>query len=100
MLLHLSSILLLVDEGGVCSRFVYPEDALSLGSDGGTTYLLEDDISDAVPQNIENTGLSRNTGFISFTHQGNDVPAIVSKLAFVHEIGHSLGSPVKILLKR
>ena len=88
-----------MDEGGVCARFVYPEDALSFGSDDGASYLLEDDISDTVPQNIEKVGLSRNTGFISFTHQGNDVPAIVSKLAFVHEIGHSLGSPVKIQLK-
>ena len=88
-----------MDDGGVCTRFVYPEDKLSLGVDDGDSYLLEDDISDTAPHDIEKVGLSRNTGFVSFTHQGNDVPAIVSKLAFVHEIGHSLGSPVKIQLK-
>ena len=59
---------------------------------------LEDDISakyiDEITANPSEDGLSRNTGFVTFSHQGTIVPEIVSKLSFLHEIGHSLGSPV------
>ena len=58
-----------------------------------------DTSSTAINDNQHNEGVSRNTGFVSFSHQGSDVPDIVSKLAFLHEIGHSLGSPVGFFLR-
>ena len=62
---------------------------------------LEDDVSakyiDEITSNPSEDGISRNTGFVTFSHQGTVVPEIVSKLSFLHEIGHSLGSPVSII---
>ena len=70
----------------------------ALNTDFSTLNNLEDDISakyiDEITANPSEDGLSRNTGFVTFSHQGTIVPEIVSKLSFLHEIGHSLGSPV------
>jgi len=57
-----------VDEGGVCSKFS-PDPTSPTG------------------------GRSRNIGFVSFSNQGRPLPDQVTKLIFIHEIGHSLGSP-------
>ena len=61
--------LILVDEGGVCSKFS-PDPTSPTG------------------------GRSRNIGFVSFSNEGRPLPEQVTKLIFIHEIGHSLGSPV------
>ena len=37
---------------------------------------------------------SHNTGVVNFAYHLKELPPSVSKLAFVHEIGHSFGSPV------
>ena len=63
---------------------------------------LEDDAmqkhSDEMSSAKSEDRLSRNTGIITFTHQGTNVPDIVSKLSLLHEIGHSLGSPVTYMI--
>ena len=91
--------ILSVDYGGVCTKFAVPETILrALNTDFSTLNNLEDDITakyiDEITANPSEDGLSRNTGFVTFSHQGTIVPEIVSKLSFLHEIGHSLGSPV------
>jgi hypothetical protein len=87
-----------VDYGGACTKYTFPERNLLEDKNWSTSNILED--FDAL-NNLEDNAvdllvgkLSRNTGLITFTHQGTDVPDIVSKLSFLHEIGHSLGSPV------
>ena len=63
---------------------------------------LEDDAmqkhSDEMSSTKSEDRLSRNTGIVTFTHQGTNVPDIVSKLSLLHEIGHSLGSPVTYMI--
>jgi len=39
---------------------------------------------------------SLNTGVLTFKNYGSIVPALVSHITFAHELGHSLGSPVKL----
>ena len=88
----------LVDNGGVCTKFAYPERRSTTNDNFDILYNLEDYTSSTAANHQDKVGVSRNTGFVSFTHQGTDVPDIVSKLAFLHEIGHSLGSPVSLFL--
>eukprot|EP00095_Tigriopus_kingsejongensis_P011835 maker-scaffold412_size179788-snap-gene-0.23 protein:Tk11835 transcript:maker-scaffold412_size179788-snap-gene-0.23-mRNA-1 annotation:"adam 10" len=54
------------DRGGICD---HPDPTKSGGSQGGL-----------------------NTGLLTFTHNNVQVPEIISKFAFAHEIGHSFGS--------
>ena len=94
--------ILSVDYGGVCTKFAVPETILrDINTDFTTLNNLEDDVSakyiDEITSNPSEEGISRNTGFVTFSHQGTVVPEIVSKLSFLHEIGHSLGSPVSII---
>jgi hypothetical protein len=39
---------------------------------------------------------SHNTGVVNFAYNHRELPDTLAKLAFSHEIGHSLGSPVRI----
>ena len=91
-----------VDYGGVCAKFAFPEKRSSIKTDFAILNNLEDDVSskysEEIASNPSEDGLSRNTGFVTFTHQGTSVPDIVSKLSLLHEIGHSLGSPVRFSL--
>lgn len=64
----------LADEGGVCARF---------------HEVLEDG-------KVE--WQSHNTGVVNFAYNNRELPSQVAKLALVHEIGHSLGSPVSTQL--
>ena len=83
-----------MDQGGACTRFVLP---------GATSQsdIFFDTLEDDNPENLILTnddegsgdGLSRNTGFVSFTHQGTDVPDLVSKLAL--DVSCTAGSPRK-----
>ena len=41
---------------------------------------------------------SHNTGVVNFAYNNRELPSQVAKLALVHEIGHSLGSPVSTQL--
>jgi len=63
-----------VDEGGVCAR--YHE---IIGNESS-------------PSHWE----SHNTGVFNLAYNYRELPANVAKLAFAHEIGHSLGSPVRM----
>jgi len=60
------------DEGGVCAKF----HDVKNGED---------------PKSSE--WQSHNTGVVNFAYHLKELPTSVSKLAFVHEIGHSFGSP-------
>lgn len=60
------------DEGGVCGRFHQPQPEMEW--------------------------TSHNTGVLNLAYNRREMEATLAKLAFAHEIGHSLGSPVKHLL--
>ena len=94
---------LIVDYGGVCSKFAGLQRSTITDLDFDILNNIDDDVTLSgvgknSPTNQPTDLLSRNTGFITFSHQGQDVPDIVSKLSLLHEIGHSLGSPVLFLL--
>ena len=94
---------LIVDYGGVCSKFAGLQRSTITDLDFDILNNIDDDVTlsgvgKSSPTNQPTDLLSRNTGFITFSHQGQDVPDIVSKLSLLHEIGHSLGSPVLFLL--
>ena len=93
----------IVDYGGVCSKFAGLQRSTITDLDFDILNNIDDDVTlsgvgKSSPTNQPTDLLSRNTGFITFSHQGQDVPDIVSKLSLLHEIGHSLGSPVLFLL--
>ena len=93
---------LIVDYGGVCSKFAGLQRSTITDLDFDILNNIDDDVTlsgvgKSSPTNQPTDLLSRNTGFITFSHQGQDVPDIVSKLSLLHEIGHSLGSPVLFL---
>ena len=94
---------LIVDYGGVCSKFAGLQRSTITDLDFDILNNIDDDVTlsgvgKSSPTNKPTDLLSRNTGFITFSHQGQDVPDIVSKLSLLHEIGHSLGSPVLFLI--
>ena len=68
------------DEGGVCTRFIFPKDPLR-------------DPQKSERQTDNDKGQSRNTGFVTFKSNNKDLPDQLTNLVFLHEIGHSLGSP-------
>ena len=65
--------ILTVDEGGVCAKFHEVQQT---------------------NETKEKEWRSHNTGVVNFAYNNNELPSQVVKLAFMHEIGHSLGSPV------
>ena len=70
---RLNSFLITVDEGGVCAKFHEVQQT---------------------NETKEKEWRSHNTGVVNFAYNNNELPSQVVKLAFMHEIGHSLGSPV------
>ena len=42
---------------------------------------------------------SHNTGVLNLAHNYRELPENVAKLAFVHEIGHSMGSKVSVITR-
>ena len=62
-----------VNEGGVCSKLHSVKDA----------------------ETGQKSWRSHNTGVVNFAYNQRELPEILAKLAFVHELGHSLGSPVR-----
>jgi len=62
----------IVDEGGVCAKFHEVQQT---------------------NETKKKEWRSHNTGVVNFAYNNNELPSQVVKLAFMHEIGHSLGSP-------
>ena len=46
---------------------------------------------------VDGQNKSLNTGVVTFTHNGMRLPEEVTQFAFVHELGHSYGSPVRMM---
>ena len=100
---RMSCTFFIVDYGGVCSKFAGLQRSTITDLDFDILNNIDDDVTlsgvgKSSPTNQPTDLLSRNTGFITFSHQGQGVPDIVSKLSLLHEIGHSLGSPVSFLI--
>lgn len=80
------------DEGGVCSRFTEKSGVVNSDLEDNEGGWEIEDLGTQI-ETVNGTSQSRNTGLVSFKYNSGRVPDFVSKLAFLHEIGHSLGSP-------
>ena len=77
---------------------VYEYDIIASVVVDASVYLFADYVGGGLCDSfreVDGRNKSLNTGVISFTHNGVSLPEEVTMFTFAHEIGHSLGSPVR-----